>query len=108
MAEPTATIPPATKPGQDRPAGDDQLTLRAAEAAHDMIDRLARQAADAEVRIRRSAEDLERRAREGGREAREQGEELRGAVSEYVHEHPVSALALAFGAGIVASALLRR
>lgn len=105
MAEPNLSGSPVAKPV---PGADDQVTERAAQAAHAIIDRLASQAAEAETRIRRSADELERRAREGGRQAREQGEELRGAATEYVHEHPISALALAFGAGIVASALLRR
>lgn len=108
-----AGVPPAAEPtpagAATSPSADgDHVTRRAAEAAREIIDRLARQAAEAEVRIRRSTDDLERRARAGGRQVREQGDELGAAVTEYVHEHPVSALAMAFGAGILASALLRR
>jgi ElaB/YqjD/DUF883 family membrane-anchored ribosome-binding protein len=90
------------------PATAEDLKDRVGESAEEILERLSRHAAEAEAQIRRSAEVVERHAQAAGREALGEGEEMAGAVSAYLRQHPLAAVGLAFGAGIVAAALLRR
>jgi ElaB/YqjD/DUF883 family membrane-anchored ribosome-binding protein len=90
------------------PATAEDLKDRVGESAEEMLERLSRRAAEAEAQIRRSAQAVERQAEAAGREARGEGEEMAGAVTGYLKQHPLTAVGLAFGAGIVAAALLRR
>ena len=98
----------ATRAASEGNNGNTAQTDRAAEAAHDAIDRIASAAADAETRIRKAADDAQKQARRRGSAARAQGEQLGESVRGYIDEHPLTALGLAFGAGIIAASLLRR
>lgn len=86
----------------------EELRDRVGQGAEEILDRLSRHAAEAESQIQRTSEQIERHAKAAGREARSEGEAMAGAVSAYLKDHPLVAVGLAFGAGVVAAALLRR
>lgn len=98
----------ATRSATEKGNGDTAQTDRAAAAAHDAIDRIASAAADAETRIRKASDEAQREMRRRSGAAREQGEQTVESVRGYVNDHPLAALGIAFGAGIIAASLLRR
>lgn len=69
--------------------------------AHDTVDRV-------EQRARDFATEAEHRAREQAEYSRQKAEELTGSMTSYVYEKPLSSLGIAFGAGILISAILRK
>ncbi len=79
-----------------------------AEAAHETVDRVAKSAADAEERIRKAAAEAERNLKKSSDKAQQQTQELNRVVTDYVNKHPVKSIGIAFAAGVLVSALLRR
>jgi ElaB/YqjD/DUF883 family membrane-anchored ribosome-binding protein len=91
--------------------GSDDQTLHAeriAQSAHEAVDRIAAQAEQAERRIRAAAAEAQTKVDEGRERARNTGREARSAAIEYIDQHPFTALAVAFGAGVVVASLMRR
>lgn len=83
-------------------------TQRISQLAHDAVDRIAAQVESAEVRLRTATGNAETRLAESRDKVREQSERLGDNISSYVQEHPLAAIGIAFGAGVVVAALLRR
>jgi len=79
-----------------------------AQAAHETVERLAKSAAEAEERIRKVAEDAESNLRKSSGQAQQQSKEFGKTVTDYVNEHPIKSIGIAFAAGALFSALLRR
>lgn len=79
-----------------------------AEAAHEAVERLARSAAEAEERIRKAAEEAETKLRKSSEQAQQESKELGQTITDYVNEHPIKSVGIAFAAGALFSALLRR
>ena len=81
---------------------------RAAQAAHETIDRLAARGEAVEERLRETKEELEERARRRAEQARERSRVFADRVHDYVLQHPFASLGAAFAAGLFLSALNRR
>jgi ElaB/YqjD/DUF883 family membrane-anchored ribosome-binding protein len=90
-------------------------TERAAEAAHDGVnklhegvDKLKERIEPGEARLREAAGNAEEALRDAQVRARERYGDVAGQTREYVREHPLTAAALAFAAGAVVVSWLRR
>lgn len=81
---------------------------RAAQAAHETVDRLAARGEAVEERLRDVKGDAEERARRRAAQARERSEQLVDRVHGYVLEHPLASLGMAFVAGFFLSTFNRR
>lgn len=84
------------------------VTTKAAGVARDLVDRLAERAAEAEVRIRGASHQAGDQMRSRAGDMQQQTRALSNTVEHYLQEHPVKALGIAFGAGLLLSTMLRR
>lgn len=75
---------------------------------HEAVDRLAGHANNAEHRISAATDDLDALMSKSRRAASAKADELSGTVGDYINQHPIAALGIAFGAGLLVAALLRR
>lgn len=85
-----------------------KTTDKVVKAAHEAVEKLATGADQLETRIRQSAAEAQSSVREGTGRAQRMSEDMITEVREYVHERPVASIMMAFAAGIIFSALLRR
>jgi ElaB/YqjD/DUF883 family membrane-anchored ribosome-binding protein len=83
-------------------------TAKAAGVARDLVDRLAEKAAEAEIRIRGASHQASDQMRSRASDMQQQTRALTETVEQYFQEHPVRALGIAFGAGLLLSTMLRR
>ncbi|PPC75731.1 hypothetical protein C4K68_19055 [Pokkaliibacter plantistimulans] len=83
-------------------------TAAAAAKAHETIDRIAVHAEKAEENIRAKAGEVDDSVKAQYAQARVKGQQACDAVSTYVKENPMTSLGIAFGAGVLLTALLRR
>jgi ElaB/YqjD/DUF883 family membrane-anchored ribosome-binding protein len=83
-------------------------TDAAAKMAHDAIDRVAKRAETAEENIRKSATTAEQRVRRSLVAAKQKGIGAKSAVGQFVHDHPLASIGIAFGVGILLAALRTR
>ncbi len=81
---------------------------RLTQAAHETIDRVGEQAADMERRLKDKAGEVRRKSTDGRDRAQEMGQEAVETARSYAHDHPFATLAVAFGAGVLLSSLVRR
>lgn len=81
---------------------------RATATAHDVVDRVGDKAARAEEQLRDKSEELRQKGYEARARAEELGSEAEVRARSYMQEHPMTSLAVAFGAGVLISALMRR
>ena len=82
-------------------------TEKAAAAAHDTVDRVAERAERAERSVREAVDSAEERMRESAERMQAQGVDALARCRGFVDEHPVVALGIAFGAGVIVSSWLR-
>jgi ElaB/YqjD/DUF883 family membrane-anchored ribosome-binding protein len=75
---------------------------------HEAIDRITVHASKAERRLQSASADMDDLLEQSRAEAGAGAGRLTGRVSDYVQEHPVASLGIAFGAGLLVAALLRR
>lgn len=87
---------------------DTPAARRAAQSAHETIDRLAARGEAVEERLRETKDELEEKARRRAAEARERSQQWVDRVHGYVLEHPLASLGAAFVAGLFVSTLNRR
>lgn len=83
-------------------------TQRVADAAHEAIDQAAERVEKVETRARKAAGNVEEGVRDSASRVRKRSDDLVDDIGDYVEDHPVQALGLAFLAGIVLSSFLRR
>jgi ElaB/YqjD/DUF883 family membrane-anchored ribosome-binding protein len=83
-------------------------TSRAAKAAHNVIDETAAKAEPVELQIREKAAVAGEKAEATQEKAREQLDQSLAKAERFVKEKPLASAGIAFAAGIVVSALLRR
>ena len=79
-----------------------------ADAARDAIDVAEKKGIEAEAMLRESPEQIERRLRAAEARTRSGVEQISETATAYVNEKPMQSLAIAFGAGALVAALLRR
>lgn len=93
----------------NKPASSDHATTdRFSESVHESVDQVAETAGKAEERIRQEAADAEARARDAGQKAKERSNEILQDIGSFVRDKPLTSLGLAFAAGTLVSAILRR
>lgn len=90
----------ARKPKKPKTARAAGLADQVAEAAHETIDEIQERAAKAEQR-------LVRRVEAGGQSVTSRAGGVVQRVTSYIEEHPFASVTLAFGVGILATAMLR-
>ncbi len=90
------------------PSGDHATTDRLSERAHESVDQVAKTAGKVEERVRHEASEADARVRDAGQKAKERSDETLHSVSTFVGEHPLTSLGVAFAAGTLLSALIRR
>ena len=83
-------------------------TRQAANSAHELIDAAATKAEKAEMEVRARAEAVGEKAGATQELASKKAEKVLSQTEVFVREQPIAAAGLAFAAGVVASALLRR
>lgn len=83
-------------------------TRQAADSAHDFIDAAAAKAEKAEKEVRARAHAVGDKAEATQEMASKKVESVLSQTQVFVREQPLAAAGLAFAAGVVASALLRR
>lgn len=81
---------------------------RVSETAHEAAARIRETADIAEEQIRRTASDLHERSRHAGEDVQRAGERAGAVARDYVSEHPLASLTVAFGAGLLVSGILLR
>lgn len=81
---------------------------RVSSIAHEAIDKASVKAEEIEERVRLQAGHLREKSSEAAREARAQFNESLTRLDAFVRERPLTALGIAFTAGIVGAALMRR
>lgn len=93
-------------------------TETAARVAHELVDRVAKIAGQSEEKLRKvsaSAEDSVKHSLETARDKLEvtrknlntKGGEVKASITGFVQEHPLAALGIAFGTGVLLSYLTR-
>jgi ElaB/YqjD/DUF883 family membrane-anchored ribosome-binding protein len=87
---------------------DPRTSERVAKAVQEAIDKIAASADEIEGRIRQTAADAEQNVRARADHAHRVSEDAIANIQKYVHAHPVASLGMAFAAGVVFSAILRR
>ncbi len=85
-----------------------ETTDNAAKAAHEAVDTIANSADQLESRIRQTATGVQQNVRGTADRAQRMSGDLLTEMREYVHERPVVSIMMAFAAGIIFSAFLRR
>lgn len=85
-----------------------KATDKVAKAAHEAIDKMAAGADQVESRIRQTAADAQVNVRDTTGRAQRMSEDVVTEVRQYVYERPVASVVMAFAAGIIFSAFLRR
>ena len=93
----------ATKNSTDSPA-----TEQAAETVQSLLERVTEHAAEAEERIRKAAKEAQSGLRDRADSARDNVQAISTGVQNYIHEHPMQALGIAFVGGMFLSSFLKR
>ena len=88
--------------------GNASTSAKVADVAHEAVDRFAKSAAEAEERIRSAAADAELSIKGVTKEAKQRSRDLNQSLTDYVNEHPIKSIGMAFAAGVILSALMRR
>jgi ElaB/YqjD/DUF883 family membrane-anchored ribosome-binding protein len=87
--------------------GVHSTTDAAAKMAHDLIDRVARVARESEEHLRDTATSAESSLQHTLSTARSKTTQAGDSIGEFVRQHPVAALSIAFGSGVLLSYLTR-
>jgi ElaB/YqjD/DUF883 family membrane-anchored ribosome-binding protein len=83
-------------------------TQKVSDAIHEATDQAAEGVEKVERRARKVAGDVKEGVRDSASRARERSGDFVNDIKDYVEEHPIQALGLAFLGGIVFSSFLRR
>lgn len=78
------------------------------DAAHRAVDNVASHLADAERKLRSEATNKEEALRDAAGKASDKATELKAKTSNYINENPMAAAGIAFAAGILFSAWMRK
>lgn len=79
-------------------------TDAAAQAAHKLVDRVARRAEESEEQLRVSANRAQRALQDSLVTARSRSLEARDSVTGFLRRHPVASIGIAFGIGALLAA----
>ncbi len=79
-------------------------TQAAAQAAHKLVDRMAKSAEVSEEKLRGGAVQAQRKVRTSLQDARERGLIAKDSLTDFMRRHPVAAVGIAFGIGALLAA----
>lgn len=79
-------------------------TQAAAQAAHKLVDRVAKSAEVSEEKLRDGAVQAQRKVRTSLQDARERSLIAKDSVTDFMRRHPVAAVGIAFGIGALLAA----
>lgn len=74
-------------------------TQAAAQAAHNLVDRVAKSAEISEEKLRDGAVQAQRKVSSSLQDARERGLIAKDSVTDFMRRHPVASVGIAFGIG---------
>ena len=97
-----------TTPATTAEPQDESTASKVADSAHKLIDDTAAKAEEVERKLRRKAAKAGEKYEGTKESANQQVEQSLAKVETFVREKPMTAAGIAFAAGIVASAILRR
>lgn len=80
----------------------------AADKAHNVVDNAAKAAQQVDTRARETTEQVIEKAAETVDSVKQTTGNAQERLTEYVNENPLRSVGIAFGAGLVAAALLRK
>lgn len=83
-------------------------TEQAVGAAHEALDSAAERLGPMEDKLRKESAKSKETLKVKSQEAKDELEDALGKVEEFARERPLAAAGIAFAAGVLASALLRR
>lgn len=93
----------------NKPASSEHATTdRLSERVHESVDQFAKTAGKGEEQIRHKAADAEARVRDAGEKVKQRSGEALHSISGFVQDKPLVSLGIAFAAGTLLSALLKR
>lgn len=102
----TDTAAPNAQPAKaEQPS---MTTSKIVDAAHRAVDSVAERVAGAEAALRDQAADKEQTLREAADTATAKANEMRNKTQTFITENPLTAAGIAFTAGILFSAWMRR
>jgi ElaB/YqjD/DUF883 family membrane-anchored ribosome-binding protein len=87
---------------------DSPTTDKAVETMQEILNQITTRAAEAETRIRDAVHDAEGNIRTGAQDAQKNAKALADGIEDYVHNHPMQALGIAFVGGLLLSSMLKR
>ncbi|GHA06453.1 hypothetical protein GCM10008090_15160 [Arenicella chitinivorans] len=79
-----------------------------ANKAHDAVDKTADAAENVDARVRETAEQVKAKTNESVDTMKTASANAQQTVTDYVNDNPMKALGIAFGAGVIATAILRK
>ncbi|HEY3698672.1 MAG TPA: DUF883 C-terminal domain-containing protein [Spongiibacteraceae bacterium] len=82
-------------------------TEAAARVAHDFVDRVAKIAGQSEEHLRKVSADAEASVKQSLDTARNKSEVVKTTVGDFVQQHPLAAIGIAFGVGVLLSYVTR-
>lgn len=85
-----------------------RTTTQAAERVHDIVDGVADKAAALETKTRAGIDAATEKTQEARTEIEREARQAVNSVGKFMKRQPVATAALAFAAGVIATALLRR
>jgi ElaB/YqjD/DUF883 family membrane-anchored ribosome-binding protein len=87
---------------------DSPTTEKAVETMQEILNQITSRAAEAETRIRDAVHDAESNVRARTHDAEKSAKALADGIEDYVHQHPMQALGIAFVGGLLLSSMLKR
>jgi ElaB/YqjD/DUF883 family membrane-anchored ribosome-binding protein len=85
-----------------------RTTEKVSQAAHETVDRVAQKASRAEEQLRDAADRAAQAAQAAREKARVEADATIRKVTGYIENNPLTSAAIAFAAGALVTALLRR
>ena len=98
----------ATRNGQHETERESTTTERVAAKAHETVDTIAERAERAERDVRKAAQRTAEQARQLQQEYAETAEQSLRRASSYLESNPLAVAGIAFIAGVLLSAMIRR
>jgi ElaB/YqjD/DUF883 family membrane-anchored ribosome-binding protein len=105
MTDQATSTKTAARTGDDAP---ETATERVAQKTHDVVDKVAANISKREESLRTAATDTEEQLKQLATKAEEAAAQDVARAKRYISEKPLASIGIAFGAGLLVSALLRR
>jgi ElaB/YqjD/DUF883 family membrane-anchored ribosome-binding protein len=108
MATTTADTPLSDSKSTDKQSTETPIAETARKHAHNTVDKIADQASNAERNLRSAAENSTHNITETQQQLKEKFDTSVNKAKQLSKDHPLATVGIAFAAGVLISALLRR